>query len=149
MRATVLLFKPSGKYYTEEKWAVPERVPDFSPQRGNYMRAVMGPYDLEHSPDFRRIDGGAVLVVTQEPWGFPHLFPGGPLGLSDRLERPATWERETGIRVLDEDGWRRHRTLGPRDWDTPITQAEFHQRVVLSTVEHVARAMEVTRERGD
>lgn len=60
-RATVILFKPSGKYYTKEKWTVPD--------------GAIGPYDMRHSPDFRRIDGGAVLVDTQEPWGFPHLFP--------------------------------------------------------------------------
>ena len=60
--ATVILFKPSGKYYTEEKWRIPP--------------GAIGPYDMSASPDFRRIGGGAVLVNTQEPWGFPHLFPG-------------------------------------------------------------------------
>lgn len=59
--ATVILFKPSGKYYTEESW----RVPD----------GAITPHDMKRSPDFRRIGGGAVLVVTQEPWGYPHLFP--------------------------------------------------------------------------
>lgn len=61
--ATVILFKASGKYYTEEPWRIP---PD-----------ALGPFDMERSPDFRRIGGGAVLVETQEPWGYPHLFPGG------------------------------------------------------------------------
>jgi len=60
--ASVILFKPSGKYYTEERW----RIPD----------SAITPYDMERSPDFRRISGGAVLVETQEPWGYPHLFPG-------------------------------------------------------------------------
>lgn len=59
--ATVILFKRSGKYYTEESWRVPDNA--------------IGPYDMEYSLDFRRIDGGPVLVDTQEPWGFPHLFP--------------------------------------------------------------------------
>jgi len=62
-RARVILFKASGKYYTEEEWLIPERA--------------IGPYDMLNSPDFRRIGGGAVLVDTQEPWGYPHLFPGG------------------------------------------------------------------------
>jgi hypothetical protein len=62
VRAT--LFKPSGKYYTEEDWKIPEDA--------------IGPYDMERSPDFRRIGGGAVLIESQEPWGFPHLFPGVP-----------------------------------------------------------------------
>ena len=60
--ATVILFKPSGKYYTEEKWAIPD--------------GAIGPFDMERSPDWRRIDGGAVLVDSQPPWGYPHLFPG-------------------------------------------------------------------------
>lgn len=64
IRARVTLFKPSGKYYTEEEWVVPADA--------------IGPYDLNRSPDFRRIGGGAVLVDAQEPWGYPHLFPGFP-----------------------------------------------------------------------
>lgn len=60
--ATMILFKPTGKYYTEDHW----RIPD----------GAVGPYDMRDSPDFRRIGGGAVLVETQEPWGYPHLFPG-------------------------------------------------------------------------
>ena len=61
MKAKVILFKRSGKYYTEEKWEIPE--------------GAIGPYDMDRSRDFRRIDnGGPVLVVTQEPWGYPHLI---------------------------------------------------------------------------
>jgi len=68
--ATVTLFKDTGKYYTIEAWAVP-------------VNAIV-PSDMEMSPDFRRIGGGAVLVdtdaATEFPrasnWGFPHLFPG-------------------------------------------------------------------------
>lgn len=63
MRALVTLFKPSGKYYTEETWEIPE--------------GAIGPYDMINSPDFRTISGGAVLIES-ETWGFPHLFPGRP-----------------------------------------------------------------------
>lgn len=63
MYAQVDLFKPSGKYYTSESWLIP-------------LDAI-GPYDMLRSPDFRRISGGAVLVESQDPWGYPHLFPGG------------------------------------------------------------------------
>lgn len=73
--ANVILFKPSGKYYTVETWRVPRKAWDYSPQRGDFVREVIGPYDMDQSPDFRRIDGGAVLVPSQEPWGYPHLFP--------------------------------------------------------------------------
>jgi len=57
----VTLFKPSGKFYTSEDWRIPEEA--------------IGPFDMGKSPDFRRIDGGAVLVPSHSPWGFPHLFP--------------------------------------------------------------------------
>jgi hypothetical protein len=60
-RATVTLFKESGKYYTEEEWAIPD--------------GAIVPADMERSSDFRRIGGGAVLIGAQEPWGYPHLFP--------------------------------------------------------------------------
>lgn len=59
-KATVILFKPSGKYYTEEHWRVPE--------------GAMTPHDMARSPDYRTIGGGPVLVDTQEPWGFPALL---------------------------------------------------------------------------
>lgn len=63
-RATVILFKEDGKYYTEEEWRIPE--------------GAIVPSDMIRSPDFRRIGGvGHVLVDTQEPWGYPHLFVAG------------------------------------------------------------------------
>lgn len=74
-RVTVHLFKPSGKWYAEEEWRVPTTIRDHSPQRGYFVREAIGPWDMRHSPDFRRISGGPVLVPSQEPWGYPHLFP--------------------------------------------------------------------------
>ncbi|WP_257479063.1 hypothetical protein [Acidipropionibacterium jensenii] len=66
-RASVTLFKPSGTFQTEASWRVPSNA--------------RGPYDMEHSPDFARVDGtGAVLVEAEaqhegdENWGFPHLI---------------------------------------------------------------------------
>lgn len=56
------LFKESGKYYCTDLWELPANT--------------LGPFDMVNSPDFRRIGGGAVLINSQEPWGFPHLFPG-------------------------------------------------------------------------
>ncbi len=61
MLVRAILFKRSGKYYTEEDWRVADDA--------------IGPWAVKDSPDFRRIDGGPVLVETQEPWGYPHLFP--------------------------------------------------------------------------
>ena len=62
-KARVHLFKDTGKYATEQDWRIPDNA--------------IGPGDMIHSPDFRRWGGtGAVLVVTQEPWGYPHLIPG-------------------------------------------------------------------------
>jgi len=60
-KAVVILFKPSGKYYTTEEWTVPDNC--------------LAPVDMLHSPDFRRISGGPVLIPEQAPWGYPHLFP--------------------------------------------------------------------------
>lgn len=67
--ASVVLFKPSGIYYTTESWRVPDDA--------------LGPYDMTRSPDFRRISGiGPVLVcsdgelIGDENWGYPHLFEG-------------------------------------------------------------------------
>lgn len=76
--ASVILFKDTGKYYTTEEWRIPETTHD------GYR--VTGPYDMIDSPDFRRINGGAVLVETQEPWGFPHLFPGVAAAGAVRVE---------------------------------------------------------------
>lgn len=59
--ALVTLFKPSGKYYTTERWTIPD--------------GAIGPYDMDRSPDFRRIAGGPVLI-EDEAFGYQHLFPG-------------------------------------------------------------------------
>ena len=59
-RVKAVLFKDSGKYYTEEFWNIPD--------------GAIGPYDMIKSRNFRRIGGGAVLIPSQEPWGFPFLF---------------------------------------------------------------------------
>lgn len=72
MKVQVILFRDSGTYYTEEEWEVPETVPSAFDDVDK--RPVIGPYDMIHSPDFRRIGNGKVLVSTQEPWGFPHLL---------------------------------------------------------------------------
>lgn len=83
--AKVTLFKPSGKYYTEEEWRIPtqEQIDAAAPPRhprpgeGHGMIRVSFPFVphcMRYSPDFRRIGGGAVLVETQEPWGYPHLI---------------------------------------------------------------------------
>lgn len=58
--AEITLFKPSGKYYTTDYWEIPDDA--------------IGPYDMARSKDARSIGGGAVLVESQEPWGFPHLL---------------------------------------------------------------------------
>lgn len=59
-KAKVILFKESGKYYTEEEWTIPE--------------LCINPHCMESSIDFRRIGNGKVLVETQEPWGYPALI---------------------------------------------------------------------------
>jgi len=73
-KASVILFKASGKYYTEEEWRIPALVKDSSPARGEFVRAAILPSDMKQSPDFRRIDNGPVLIESQDPWGYPWLI---------------------------------------------------------------------------
>lgn len=72
--AKVILFKPSGKYYTEERWEIPTY--DETLERGGNGGDSAIPYCMRFSKDFRQIDGGPALVITQEPWGYPHLIQG-------------------------------------------------------------------------
>lgn len=72
-RAKVILFRKGGKYYTEETWRRPTAMQVAA--GGGTPGDTVGPYSMRFSPDFRRIDGGPVLVETQEPWGYPHLIP--------------------------------------------------------------------------
>lgn len=119
MKVKVILFKPTGKFYTEEEWRVPESVPmtEGTPAWAAGVRTskVTGPYDMRHSPDFRRIEGGAVLVPSQEPWGFPFLFNAEDGALSawqagfDRsrafsndMELPGMWEHADFEGGIDE-----------------------------------------------
>jgi len=77
--AEVTLFKPSGKYYTTEHWLIPTDEELETKQASvdrNFRVYSFQPACMKLSPDFRRISGGPVLVHTQEPWGFPQLFPG-------------------------------------------------------------------------
>jgi hypothetical protein len=74
-KAKVILFKRSGKFYTEEEWEIPTR--EEVVKRGGNSGDSVGPYCMRYSKDFRRIGGdGAILIETQEPWGYPHLIPG-------------------------------------------------------------------------
>jgi hypothetical protein len=48
---------------------------------------------------------------------------------------PSTWEKETGIQIMDADGWRSaHRELKPKPYDEPITRKEFMARAAWSTI---------------
>jgi len=58
---TVHLCKPSGKYYTTEKWRLPAVT-------------TTGPRAMRLSPDYRTIAGGPVIVPTQKPWGYPEVI---------------------------------------------------------------------------
>ncbi|WPH57773.1 hypothetical protein [Mycobacterium phage WXIN] len=59
-KVEAILFKDSGKFYTEERWRIPDKA--------------ITPHDMERSPDFRRIGNGRVLIPSQEPWGYPCLL---------------------------------------------------------------------------
>lgn len=70
-KAKVILFKESGKYYTEEEWEIPTED-EVLARFGNRGDSVI-PYCMVYSLDAHTI-GGPVLVETQEPWGYPHLL---------------------------------------------------------------------------
>lgn len=54
------------------------------------------------------------------------------------ITRPSgTWALYTGITVLDPDGW--DRANFQESWNEPITLAEFHRRVRLSTTYRTER----------
>lgn len=73
-KARIILFKQSGKYYTEEEWEIPTQEEVI--ERGGNRGDSIGPFCMRYSKDFRRIAGsGPVLVDSQDPWGYPHLFP--------------------------------------------------------------------------
>lgn len=91
MKAKVILFKPEGKYYTEEEWEVPtaEQVRAGGGMRGD----LVGPFCMTYSPDFHAIAGGPVLVPSQEPWGYPFLITAPPAGTA----APVTGQAPLGM----------------------------------------------------
>ena len=50
--------------------------------------------------------------------------------------RPETWQKLTGITVLDPDGWRRDN----KSWNTPLTEKQWNERMCISTVDNVQLA---------
>lgn len=47
------------------------------------------------------------------------------------------WEKRLGIKVHDPDGWR-GRIPQAKDFDEPISEEEFRQRAMVSTIERIA-----------
>lgn len=70
--AKVILFKESGKYYTEEPWEIPtiEEIEADGGSRGDQYY----PGCMKYSKDARKIGNGYALVETQEPWGHPAII---------------------------------------------------------------------------
>lgn len=57
-----------------------------------------------------------------------------PPSNNQRELTPNQWMHITGILVLDPDGWRSNTTnFSARDWEEPITEAEFRERAIHST----------------
>lgn len=71
--ARVIQFKESGKYYTEADWRIPDEEEVIA--KGGTKADLTQPSCMKFSPDFKRVAGvGPVLVISQEPWEFPHLL---------------------------------------------------------------------------
>ena len=49
------------------------------------------------------------------------------------LLAPKTWEKLTGIEVIDPDGWNRHPIMFDADWAIPITLRQFIDKCGEST----------------
>lgn len=59
--------------------------------------------------------------------------------MSSELKTPKEWEKVVGIEVWDPDGWRSGIKLGPvnlrpRSYEDPITEQEFLDRCLISTI---------------
>lgn len=54
--------------------------------------------------------------------------------MSSQVEKrtPPEWEIETGIKIVDPDGWDR-RNLA-EEWKRPLTLEEFRDRAAISTI---------------
>lgn len=80
MKIKVTLFKLSGALAAVELWEPPSD--DLLATAYRYARTLdgkttlkaIGPACMKFSKDFRRINGGPVLIEAQDPWGFPHLI---------------------------------------------------------------------------
>ncbi len=52
-----------------------------------------------------------------------------------QLKTPKDWQAHYGIVILDPDGWRSSvGQLKPRDFEDEIDQAEFEERMSVSTI---------------
>jgi hypothetical protein len=51
-------------------------------------------------------------------------------------KQPVEWCKIIGIQVRDQYGWEDGDVFGPKDWNAPITRAEFLQRAGLSNGRH-------------
>lgn len=52
------------------------------------------------------------------------------------LKTPEEWCQIEGVQILDADGWRGR---DGRDWNDPISLAEFQERLVICTMRHVVK----------
>jgi hypothetical protein len=58
------------------------------------------------------------------------------------LKTPEEWCQIEGVQILDADGWRGR---GGRDWNDPITRAEFQERLITCTQRSVVPRPETCR----
>lgn len=51
------------------------------------------------------------------------------------LQKPEQWAKEKDFTILDPDGWRKNSLLGQKDFEEEISEEEFDQRLLESTVQ--------------
>jgi hypothetical protein len=52
----------------------------------------------------------------------------------EELRTPEQWEEDMDSEVVDADGWRADCALGAKNWNVPITLAEYLERAGTSTI---------------
>jgi hypothetical protein len=68
-------------------------------------------------------------MTYNDPNDVPQLFMLTEIPMTPvTLKTPSEWEIDTGIKIIDNDGWRRSSTHGEKAWETPITEKEFRDR---------------------
>ncbi len=66
----------------------------------------------------------------------------------EKLLTPKEWQKETGITIIDPDGWRGGGGLTMKDFNKKISKREFCKRALPSTIQMSAKAFKSLEEKA-